>query len=148
MQVRHFPEVAVTQYSIAMGLGMVPHWQPHIPFQWCRAPGGIAWAHKGNGYKVSKENWNTFWLQNHSNNLILRVKGALTANLFMCTGVPVFALGGHPPLCVPFMHGLLLSTPVLTWRPVPNRAASLSTWMNTTETSTEISHVRKCSLSR
>ena len=53
---------------------------------------------KGKGYKVSKENQNTFWLQEHSNNLILGGKGGADSSLFMCTGVPISTLEGHPPV--------------------------------------------------
>ena len=59
---------------------------------------------------------NTFWLQQHSNNLILGGKGGADSSLFMCTGVPISTLGGH----LPVTHGLVVYTcPLLEAGPQP-----------------------------
>lgn len=64
---RHFLEVAAGLESVPAGkLTVDPN----------DAPGGVAWTLKGRGYKVSKEDWNPFWLRNHSNSLIGGVQGA------------------------------------------------------------------------
>ena len=87
-----FPEVATTQYSVAMAPERIP--ADNLRFHHPKYAG----HQKGKGYKVSKENQNIFWLQQHGNNLILGGKGGADSSLFMCTGVPISTLGGHPPV--------------------------------------------------
>lgn len=107
----------------------------------CVAPGGMAQIHKWNGYKVSKESWNTFWLQNWQKHLISWVSRGyrvLTAGP-LWVQVCLFQPWEQTHLfCVPAVSWLV-PTPVLPWRPVPGQAASLQNWMCSTETSREMS---------
>ena len=94
---------------------------------------------------------NTFWLQQHSNNLILGGKGGADSSLFMCTGVPISTLGGH----LPVTHGLVVYTcPLLEAGPQPGSLTiSLNAHCRNIQGNKPSLHVWqsagwKCSLSR